>query len=80
MLSKQPGVAFWATVVVVVVLVAYPLSVGLAFWLVDSGLISERSVSPVYRPLAVFLVRCVPRPIPDGRPKGGIHNDEGFQV
>ena len=25
---KKPGVAFWATVVVVVVLVAYPLSFG----------------------------------------------------
>src|SRR5262245_22978664 len=29
---KKPGVAFWATVVVVVVLVAYPLSFGLACW------------------------------------------------
>jgi hypothetical protein len=29
---KNPGVAFWATVVVVVVLVAYPLSFGPACW------------------------------------------------
>jgi len=29
---KKPGVAFWATVVVVVVLVAYPLSFGPACW------------------------------------------------
>jgi hypothetical protein len=31
--QKKPGVAFWATVVVVVVLVAYPLSLGPACWL-----------------------------------------------
>jgi hypothetical protein len=29
---KKPGVAFWSTVVVVVVLVAYPLSFGPACW------------------------------------------------
>ena len=29
---NKPGVAFWATVVVVVVLVAYPLSFGPACW------------------------------------------------
>jgi hypothetical protein len=29
---KKPGVAFWATVVTVVVLVAYPLSFGPACW------------------------------------------------
>jgi hypothetical protein len=28
---KKPGVAFWATVVVVVVLVGYPLSMGLSY-------------------------------------------------
>jgi hypothetical protein len=31
--KKKPGVAFWATVVVVVVLVAYPLSFGPACWI-----------------------------------------------
>jgi hypothetical protein len=30
---KKPGVAFWATLVVVAVLVAYPLSIGPAYWL-----------------------------------------------
>src|SRR5262245_29364126 len=30
---NKPGVAFWATVVVVVVLVAYPLSFGPACWI-----------------------------------------------
>jgi hypothetical protein len=29
---KKPGVAFWATVVVVVVLVLYPLSIGPAYF------------------------------------------------
>ncbi len=32
--QKQPGVAFWATLAVVVVLVLYPLSAGPAAWLV----------------------------------------------
>jgi hypothetical protein len=30
---KQPGAAFWATVVVVVVLLGYPLSFGPACWI-----------------------------------------------
>ena len=30
---KKPGVAFWATVVLVMVLVGYPLSIGPAVWL-----------------------------------------------
>jgi hypothetical protein len=30
---KKPGVAFWATVVLVVVLVAYPLSLGPVCWI-----------------------------------------------
>jgi hypothetical protein len=29
---KKPGVAFWATVTLVVMLVAYPLSIGPVFW------------------------------------------------
>jgi hypothetical protein len=32
---KKPGIAFWATVVVVVVLVAYPLSIGLSYRLLS---------------------------------------------
>jgi len=31
--ARKPGVVFWATVVVVVGLAAYPVSVGPAFWL-----------------------------------------------
>jgi hypothetical protein len=34
---KKPGVAFWATVALVVVLVGYPLSQGPAVWLQESG-------------------------------------------
>jgi hypothetical protein len=30
---KKPGVAFWATVVLVVVVVGYPLSFGPACWI-----------------------------------------------
>ena len=38
---KKPGVAFWATVALVVVLVGYPLSLGPACW------INERTGMPV---------------------------------
>jgi hypothetical protein len=34
---KKPGVAFWATVGLVVVLVAYPLSFGPACWLTSQS-------------------------------------------
>jgi hypothetical protein len=49
----KPGVAFWATVVVVVALVAYPLSFGPACWINNrTGLgdgilcISVKTVTP----------------------------------
>ncbi len=38
---KKPGVAFWATVVVVVGLVAYPLSFGPIIWFDSRGLLPE---------------------------------------
>jgi len=38
---KKPGVAFWATVVVVMVLVAYPLSFGPACWWFTSSPVAE---------------------------------------
>jgi len=49
---KKSGVAFWATVVVVAVLVAYPLSFGPACWIV-SRTNSDRSSAfqAAYRPL-----------------------------
>ena len=50
---KKPGVAFWATVMVVVVmpLVAYPLSLGPACWLVDNQVLSERHTAIAYSPI-----------------------------
>jgi hypothetical protein len=48
---KKPGMAFWATVVVVVALVAYPLSFGPACW-VTSRLDAGAGILPaVYRPI-----------------------------
>jgi hypothetical protein len=40
-LKKKPGVLFWATVVVVGLLVAYPLSIGPVMWLEIRGLIPD---------------------------------------
>ena len=49
---KKPGVAFWATVVAVVLAVAYPLSFGPACWILDSSNLDDGSVVGVtYRPL-----------------------------
>src|SRR5262245_36571618 len=53
---KKPGVAFWATVVVVVVL-SYPISFGPTCWLVSLDAMPEsavRAASTVYAP----LIRC----------------------
>jgi hypothetical protein len=48
---KKPGVAFWATVVVVVVLVVYPLSLGPACWLIHRRIIPMRPTAQVYEPV-----------------------------
>ena len=48
---KQPGVAFWVTVVVVVVLVAYPLSLGPAVWLTARGFFRDSAVQSFYMPV-----------------------------
>jgi hypothetical protein len=50
---KKPGVAFWATVVVAVALVAYPLSFGPACWLVERRILPPRATGIVFRPLLV---------------------------
>ncbi len=47
---KKPGVAIWATVVV---LVAYPLSFGPACWLCARNLLPLRATSIAYSPLLV---------------------------
>src|SRR5258708_1235996 len=46
---KKPRVAFWA-MVVVVVLVAYPLPIGPTIWLADRSLLPD----PVRQPLRYF--------------------------
>ena len=38
---KKPGVAFWATVALVVMLIGYPLSVGPAFWITNRTLLRD---------------------------------------
>jgi hypothetical protein len=51
---KKPGMAFWATVVVVAALVAYPLSFGPACWLAthaNGGLLSDRCLTTAYWPI-----------------------------
>jgi hypothetical protein len=55
---KKPGVAFWATVVVVVVLVAYPLSFGPACWLTYSGILRHRTIARVYWPLLLARIKA----------------------
>jgi hypothetical protein len=51
---KTPGVAFWATVVVVVVL-AYPISFGPACWLMTrTGIGRRRLIPAVYRPITMI--------------------------
>ena len=48
---KKPGVAFWATVAVVVVLVGYPLSFGPACWVTSRMNIGASAIPVLYRPL-----------------------------
>ena len=58
--SRDPGLAFWATAVVVVVLVAYAMSIGPVWWL------RNKPTSPTfvhsywiaYRPFAIALRNC----------------------
>ena len=50
---KQPGVAFWATVVVFAAL-AYPISFGPACWITSRTNIGARMVAVVYRPITRF--------------------------
>jgi len=48
----KPGVAFWATVGLVVVLVGYPLNFGPACWISSRVQPSGEAVSLFYRPVA----------------------------
>ena len=52
--NKGPGVAFWMTVTMAVLLVVYPLSIGPVAWLVDREMLPEAVAEPlgiVYLPL-----------------------------
>ena len=49
---KKPGVAFWAMVVVVAVLVAYPLSFGPACWINRRTGIGGPVLATIYRPVS----------------------------
>ena len=54
---KKPGLAFWATVVVVV-LVAYPLSLGPMCWASLNGYLSRSTIdacAPIYGPVRWFM-------------------------
>ena len=59
---KKPGVAFWATVVVVVALVAYPLSFGPACRIAMRNDSLRPQIARAYRPL-VLAARDGPKPI-----------------
>ena len=48
---KKPGVAFWATVVLVVVLVGYPLSFGPACWITSRRGTTPEVIYKIYRPV-----------------------------
>ena len=54
---KKPGVAFWATVLVVVVLVAYPLTFGPACWLTHRGYVNSTTSGRLYRPILGLCVQ-----------------------
>jgi hypothetical protein len=56
---KKPGVAFWATVVVVVLLVGYPLSIGPAHGIVCAlqSPWSEDAADFIFHPLALACGR-----------------------
>jgi hypothetical protein len=51
---KKPGVAFWAIVGAVVLLLAYPLSFGPACWIASRQQPSGEDVSAAYRPILWF--------------------------
>ena len=61
---KQPSVAFWTTmvVVVVVVLVAYPLSLGPACWLCNCEHFNSRLIWVLYRPVTWAWYHVRPSP------------------
>jgi hypothetical protein len=66
---KQPGVAFWATVALVVVLVGYPLSFGPACWWFSTTEQLRLACDQINRPAYVTIPECcrdqsAPRSLP----------------
>lgn len=63
---KSPGVAFWATVVLVAALVGYPLSFGPAVWVIDHDDLPAAwavdAFEVLYRPI-IWLEENGPTPI-----------------
>jgi hypothetical protein len=59
---KKPGVAFWTSVVVAVVLLAYPISFGPACWMADREMVAVSLVRDLYDPLVALIV-AGPRPV-----------------
>ncbi len=55
---KKPGVAFWSTVVLAVVLVGYPLSFGPACWIAISYPAIVKPVGYLYWPLTRIAWAC----------------------
>ncbi len=49
--QNKPGVAFWSTVAVVVLLVAYPLSFGPACWISSQSGVGLRLLPKAYSPM-----------------------------
>jgi hypothetical protein len=56
---KKPGVAFWATAVLVVVLL-YPISFGPACWLTARGYVRESTVNSFYWPVLWSAAQATP--------------------
>ncbi|MGE5326612.1 MAG: hypothetical protein ACM3NO_06205 [Deltaproteobacteria bacterium] len=54
---KQPGVAFWATVVVVVTILAYPLSFGPACWITSRTNFGPSAIASAFWPMTVASSR-----------------------
>jgi hypothetical protein len=61
---KKPGVGFWATVVVITMLVGYPLSFGPACWITSRGILEPALTARAYYPI-VWISARGPRAIRD---------------
>jgi hypothetical protein len=73
---KKPGVAFWATVVVVCLLIAYPLSFGPACWIATRGDSEFGELPSIYTPIGLTRMHrpeCVGRAI-DGFARIGMRS------